>query len=127
MNNYCVLCQTWEETESGFGCRKDGYSLHIDNIQRENFIKSYFDSCPKEVPYEYSRPDGKPYWTIVDLEMFKKIESSKFGIRMSGKAPVHNKVAVLIEEIKGLIKTKHMTDEFVSTFAEQRIAKIIGE
>lgn len=76
-----VLKQEWEESERGWGCRPDGYSLHISEEDRVDFIKAYWDKMPAFAPSEYSRPYGTPFWIDVDDETFDKIKASKNGIR----------------------------------------------
>ena len=75
-----VLCQQWEESERGWGSRPDGYSLHINESQRLEFIKNYWASVPKEVPDEYSRPCGTAYLCDVSEEDFEELVNSKSGI-----------------------------------------------
>lgn len=53
-----VFYETWTESERGWGTRPDGCSFHIDNAERDRFVKEYWDKQPPETPDEYSRPDG---------------------------------------------------------------------
>lgn len=83
---YRVLCQKWMESERGWGTRPDGYSLHCTDEDRKAYIKEYWARMPEartpdEIPEEYSKPDGTPYWCEVDEETFQKIKASKNGIR----------------------------------------------
>ena len=82
-----VLCQKWEESECGWGTRPDGYSLHLTDEDRRQFIKDYWAGMPKEAPYEYSRQDGMPYWVEVDEKTYNEILKSKHGIRRFGNPP----------------------------------------
>lgn len=50
----------WVESERGWGVRPDGYSFHASKEDAEQFIKEYQDKLPKEVPDEYSFPQGSP-------------------------------------------------------------------
>ncbi len=81
----CVLiCQVWEESESGWGTRPDGYSLHLTDDDRKAFIKEYWDGMPKMVPDEYSRPvsmGSHPYACFADKKTFKEVQKSKNGVR----------------------------------------------
>lgn len=70
----------WEESEYGWGTRPDGVSLHKDLESYKLFVKEYWDSMPKEVPNEYSRPCGSPLDVYVDCETFDKVMKSKNGI-----------------------------------------------
>ena len=76
-----VLCQKWEESERGWGTRPDGYSLHLSEADRKCFIKEHWGRLPDEVPDEYSRPSGTPYWCEVDEKAKRKVTQSKCGIR----------------------------------------------
>lgn len=55
-----VIRQDWEESEAGWGVRRDGYSLHLTEADRLAFIKDYWAGMPDKVgaqpPPEYSRP-----------------------------------------------------------------------
>ena len=79
MNN--AICQKWEESERGWGIRPDGYSLHLNEEDRKQYIEDYWDRMPDEVPDEYERPSGEPYITTVDDETLEEIKNSKSGIR----------------------------------------------
>jgi hypothetical protein len=39
MDKFLVIRQEWEESERGWGCRPDGYSLHLDKEDRNTYIK----------------------------------------------------------------------------------------
>lgn len=86
-----VICQKWEESERGWGCRPDGYSLHLTDADRKAFINSYWEEMPDSEPDEYSRPDGKPYEVEVDDKIFKSLEAAtrrgEHGIRRMGQPP----------------------------------------
>ena len=41
-----VIKQLWEESERGWGIRPDGYSLHLNNEDRKQFIKEYWALLP---------------------------------------------------------------------------------
>lgn len=87
-----VICQKWEESERGWGVRPDGYSLHLTEEDRKEYINKYNASLPEEVPDEYSRVSGTPYECEIDenhrlaeeLREAKKsgIRFHKFGIRI---------------------------------------------
>lgn len=82
-----VVVQKWEESERGWGQRPDGFSLHMTDTDREAYIKDYWARQPREVPDEYSRPEGTPYATEVDAETYAQVKASKYGIRDFGRAP----------------------------------------
>jgi hypothetical protein len=75
-----VLCQKWLESERGWGTRPDGYSLHVNEEDCKTFVKEYWDNMPDEVPEEYSKPDGTPYWCEVDEKTYEMVKKSKNGI-----------------------------------------------
>ena len=90
-----VLCQRWEESERGWGCRPDGYSLHISETNLQKFIKEHekylLNTYGHDAPYEYSRPEGESYEISVDKETYEKVQSQKFGLRSFDKAPSKEK------------------------------------
>jgi len=77
-----VIKQTWTESERGWGCRPDGYSLHLSEDDMTAYNKAYWDEQPDgPAPDEYSRPDENPKKVKVDVETFKRVKASKHGIR----------------------------------------------
>ena len=76
-----VVRQEWLESERGWGTRPDGYSLHKTEEDCDKFIRDYWNQMSLEVPDEYSRPTGQPYWWEVGKETYQKIVNSKNGIR----------------------------------------------
>lgn len=86
--NFRLLCQKWEESEAGWGTRPDGYSLHLSEEDRKAYVQTHWDALPKEVPDEYSRPDGTPYWFEASEEEYNAVTTAcakghgkhKFGI-----------------------------------------------
>lgn len=82
-----VVVQKWEESECGWGQRPNGFSIHLTDADREDFIRDYWDRMPDKVPDEYSRPAGTPYMATVDTKTFTKVKKSKNGIRGYGQPP----------------------------------------
>ena len=84
-----VVVQKWEETERGWGCRPDGWTMHLTEEDRAAFVKAYWDSMPDgPAPDEYTRTSGSPYIMDVDEETYKKVEASdKHGIWGPGNMP----------------------------------------
>lgn len=78
-----VFYETWTESESGWGQRPDGCSLHVSKEERNKYVKEYWSEMPDETPVEYSRPDdnGK-YIDIPDdhkiVNDLKKEKSLRF-------------------------------------------------
>ncbi len=77
-----VIKQRWMESELHWGIRPDGYSLHLTADDLEKYINEYWKSMPKEVPNEYSRPEGNSIIVEVNEKIYKKIQKSKNGIRL---------------------------------------------
>lgn len=82
-----VIVQKWEESESGWGTRPDGFSLHLTDADRKVFIQAYWDKMPESTPDIYSRPDGTPYKAKVDAKTFARVKASANGIRKHGQPP----------------------------------------
>ena len=78
---YTVVRQDWIESERGWGIRPDGYSLHRTEDDRKRFVSAYWSTMPKEVPDEYSRPDGPPERVDVDKATYDLVIKSGHGIR----------------------------------------------
>jgi hypothetical protein len=83
-----VVVQKWEEKERGWGSRPDGYSVHLSEADRVQYIKDYWDGMPDRVngmaPDEYSCPDGSPYLADVAAgqeEAFLAEITGKKGLR----------------------------------------------
>jgi len=77
--------QKWEESERGWGCRPDGYTLHL---KREDIAAFLRDIRAREtagmpanfIPDEYSRPDGIPYeWETDDEKLIEQVTKSDNG------------------------------------------------
>jgi len=82
-----VICQQWEESERGWGQRPDGFSLHLTEKHRMQYIAKHNASLPKEVPDEYERPCGRPYNVEVGKELYKELQESGGSSRESGTCP----------------------------------------
>ncbi len=72
-----VVLQLWEESERGFGTRPDGCSIHIDSDNRNNYIKSIYDSRSDKVPNTYDKIIGSELEAFIDDELFKKLNDEK--------------------------------------------------
>lgn len=55
-----VVYQSWLETERGWGQRPDGFTLHRNEEEHQEFVRNYWSEMPTPTPEEYSRPDGDP-------------------------------------------------------------------
>ncbi len=80
-----VIYMGWEESERNWGTRPDGCSLHLTENDFKAFEKEHWDKMPGIVaPDEYSRPIflAEPVVVIVSKSLYKKIESTKRGLRL---------------------------------------------
>lgn len=75
-----VICQKWEESERGWGCRPDGFSLHLTEDDRASFVYAHWETLPDSVPDEYSRPSGTPFECPVTDALFERIKAAKNGV-----------------------------------------------
>lgn len=84
-----VIRQDWLESERGWGCRPDGYTLHLSESDRVAFVKAYWARMPDAVPDEYSRPYGEPEAVEVKKKIYKELEKQRvkkkpFGVSKYG-------------------------------------------
>jgi hypothetical protein len=77
-----AILDTWTESESGWGQKPDGCSIHLSKEDYKKYIKDYWDSMPDSAPVCYERPDGGLREIVVSNKLFKKIEKSNGGIRL---------------------------------------------
>jgi hypothetical protein len=74
-----ILCQQWEESEAGWGCSPDGYTLYRNAQAWEKHIKEHQKAQEddyarnKRVPSSYTRTDGKPFAVEVSLHFYRQI------------------------------------------------------
>jgi hypothetical protein len=73
-----VIIQEWEESESGWGVRPDGASIHRTMADHAAFIEKEWGSRDTRgpVPEEYSRPCGEPYSMAVPKALYDRIGDS---------------------------------------------------
>jgi hypothetical protein len=72
-----VYLQYWEESESGWGVRPDGCSLHIELVHHMAFINKIYESRDlNNIPYEYDRVVGNPIQVIVSDDIFNQIKKN---------------------------------------------------
>ena len=77
-----VVVQEWLESEAGWGCRPDGFSVHLTVTDCKAYCKSYWDEEKKRnkgggVPHEYSRECGEPQLVDVDDNVYKSLVEAK--------------------------------------------------
>lgn len=70
--NKCVI-QFWEESEIEAEIKSDGCSLHVDNIERVNFIKQIYNNRTQNVPSSYDRISGKEMTCFISDTLFDKL------------------------------------------------------
>lgn len=77
-----VIVQKWEESERGWGCRPDGYSIHLNEADMKKYIAGYWRQMPEATPDEYSRPNGTPYEANIKLSKGDKLKlQAQHGLR----------------------------------------------
>jgi hypothetical protein len=77
-----VYLQYWEESERGWGVRPDGCSLHMNNDNRDSYIKSIYESRDDNVPDEYDRFVGNPIEVSVSDSIYNEIVENNGSIRL---------------------------------------------
>lgn len=92
---HLVLCQNWTEFERGWGNRPDGFTYHLTQKHRDDYVKQYNEKYNAEsyVPDEYSTATGNPYLVIVDDNLFKLIkdhDGNMWGEGNHGPSPATN-------------------------------------
>lgn len=84
-SDYNVWAVQWEESESGWGVRPDGFTLHVSLENAQEYIKEITAERSKDyaeterVPHSYSRVDGEPFKVSVTREVHQKIKEAKSG------------------------------------------------
>jgi len=78
-----AFLDTWTESESGWGQRDDGGSIHLTKEDYKKYVEDYWSTMPKEVPHEYVRPDNNLREIVISDKLFKQLKKSKkSGIRL---------------------------------------------
>ena len=84
--SHTVIAQSWIESESGWGQRPDGETLHLTMEDCKKFREAYWRKELKRtkgrVPHIYSRESGEPYSKRVNDKIYKALKKRKadFGI-----------------------------------------------
>jgi len=93
MPRWLVWAQNWEETERGWGCRPDGFTLHATkdsialllNRMREREAAAGYSGTL--VPEAYTRPDGEPFEVILtDQALITAVEEDEEGVWGKGSS-----------------------------------------
>ena len=82
---FIVFGESWTEFESGWGCRPDGYTLHLSKEHRDRYMESFYARQPKEVPREYSQPDNNLKPTAVEEDVYNQVVASGDGMWGPGR------------------------------------------
>jgi hypothetical protein len=82
---YPVVLQKWTESERGWGQRPDGWSLHLNNTEREKYIREYWaDQSDGPAPDEYSFPNNEGGKIIDVCEATYELLKNKKSMRGFG-------------------------------------------
>lgn len=85
-----VVVQEWIESESGWGQRPDGISVHLDTESCKKYIEQYWANEKKrnpsgKTPECYSREDGRPFVKTVGEKVYQRLienrDKGHFGIQ----------------------------------------------
>lgn len=81
-----AVIDSWTETESGWGCRPDGASLHLTKEDYNSYVEKYWKELKERhgesTPNEYSHPDEDLKVVRVSDELYEKIEKSEGGLML---------------------------------------------
>ena len=103
---HTVIGQNWEESERGWGCRPDGFTLHLTKECREAYIKAFLDRQkayndehlgPGLTPNEYTRVSGDLRVLSVSDEIYQKLMAAKDDHGIWGKGKFISSTSVLNE------------------------------
>lgn len=76
MSTHPLFAMSWTEYERGWGARPDGYTFHASVEEFQKFLSDFLDKQPKQVPDEYSIPDGdKPIVVMVSQSLYDHVVS----------------------------------------------------
>ena len=84
-----AICQTWTESERGWGTRPDGHTLHLTLSDRDEWVRDHNARLPDETPDCYSRAAGTPYLVDIDANTFESLRGLKgtWGKGNTGPSP----------------------------------------
>lgn len=81
-----VVCQLWYESDSWSGITKDGYSLHLTEEERKEYIKEHNESLPKHTPEVYTFAGNTHYQVDVGVDVRRQLKDV-VGLRYFGDPP----------------------------------------
>lgn len=77
MADHYVFVVLWEESERGWGCRPDGYTLHINEQEAKKYIMKHDKSLPQTyVPDCYTRV-ATSYLAKVSKKIYDEVKKNK--------------------------------------------------
>jgi len=91
MTTFPVVLQEWLESESGWGQRPDGYTVHLSVDDSKTFVENYWAEVRRRnpsgvTPECYSRPYGDPFVKDVEKGVYNRLKKlkkeGKFGFRI---------------------------------------------
>lgn len=77
-----VLLQLWEETVYDDDVFTDGCSLHLDELEKQNFISKIFENRPELPPVSFDRMLGSEIVVFISDDLFDIIKIKK-NIKLS--------------------------------------------
>jgi hypothetical protein len=79
-----VILQIWEESERGWGTRPDGFSMHIDQKERDRYIQAIYDGRKSDttIPNEYERIVGAGVDAFIEDSLFLLVQKDR-SIRLT--------------------------------------------
>jgi len=80
--NKTVIMETWTESESGFGQRPDGVSLHLTRDDYDAYVKDFWHGKGGGAPAIYTREDGNTTVVNVGQKLYNEIKNTKNGLRL---------------------------------------------
>lgn len=121
-----VWVQKWEESEAGWGCRPDGFTLHakkehIDEFLKDMRAREMKGQPPGYVPEEYSRPCGEPYEAEIEEPALKKGSKGVWG---HGEYP---KPVVPDADKTGWVVTRPDPKETKRKYLENKVSNLEAE
>lgn len=115
-----IVVQEWIESERGWGCRLDGYSIHLSEKDRTEFVNNFIAEERKRNPSEvvpdcYSRPNGNSFIKDVEGQTYEKIKEIKsnggLGYWIQSLQEIETQEEKLLREKSELERNKKIEQE----------------
>jgi hypothetical protein len=78
-----IICMSWEKNDVAGGIIPDGFSLHLTKDDCEAYVNRYWAGNPQEITTAYSKPTGMPATVYAKERLYKRIQESDLGLRIS--------------------------------------------